>query len=123
MPVITCKSNATAHPGQIITESQQIKCTKQQIQVDHAKAKQVVITKQESAAANHCAVIKSIRGLQGAEYLGEMDGCLHAHQLNLHGHTVTPPNPQLSDEEPEEPESENDSTSDLDTTLDHTSDD
>ena len=83
MPVVTRKTNATAHPSRIVTQSQQTKRTKEQIQANNAKAKQATIAKQEKAAADCHAIVRGIKELEYAEELGEMDEHTHAHRPDL----------------------------------------
>ena len=60
--VETRKSNANAHPGDIVQKSQQKKRTKQEI----AEAKARSITAKKAAAIQHQGVIASIAGLKAS---------------------------------------------------------
>ena len=60
--VETRKSNANAHPGDIIRKSQQKKRTKQEI----AEAKARSIAAKKAAAIQHQSVIASIAGLKAS---------------------------------------------------------
>ena len=64
--VETRKSNANAHPGDIVRKSQQKKRTKQEIAEDIAKAKAKSIAAKKAAAIQHQVVIASIAGLKAS---------------------------------------------------------
>jgi hypothetical protein len=64
--VETRKSNANAHPGDIVWKSQQKKRTKQEIAEDIAKAKARSIAVKKAAAIQHQSVIASIAGLRAS---------------------------------------------------------
>ena len=102
MPMATRKSNASAHPGHIVIQSQQTKRTKQQIEEDKAKAKQAAIAKKESEAARHHAVIARIRELEDTEEVDKVNGVMHAHWPDLQ----VCHQPPLIDPQPAESESD-----------------
>ena len=62
----TRKSNATAHPGNIVQKSQQKKRTKQEIADDIAKAKAKSVAAKKAAANQRHAVIANIAGLKAS---------------------------------------------------------
>lgn len=83
MPVSTRKANASVHPGQILLNSQQTRCTKQQVEDDNAMAKAAAHASQERAAEKHRAVVERIAQLEDEVALVEKDMQTHANRPDL----------------------------------------
>jgi hypothetical protein len=66
MPVTTHKFNANVHPGNIVQNAQQKKCTKKKIEDEKAKAKAQSIAAKEKAARKHHAIILNIARLKAS---------------------------------------------------------
>ncbi len=60
MPVGTRASNAEAHPGRIVLETQQVRRTRKQVDEDEARRKAVAIATRKEAEARHQASIEKI---------------------------------------------------------------
>lgn len=64
MAVLTRKTNATIHPGDILLRNKQPRRSRQQIEADEARDAAVVRATREEAAANHSAVLGRIAQLE-----------------------------------------------------------
>jgi hypothetical protein len=83
MPVVTCESNANAHPGHIIQKEQQKRHTQQEIADDKAKAKAMSITVKQEAARKHYTMIMNIAGLKASVEREEEAIRTHANRPDL----------------------------------------
>jgi hypothetical protein len=64
MGVLTRKTNATTRPGDILLRNKQPRRTRQQIEVDQARAVAAAKAKREEAEANHRAMLGRIAELE-----------------------------------------------------------
>jgi len=71
MVVGTCKTNATTHPGLIVLEGKQQRCTKEQIQEDNSLKKAVNTTARLEAKASHHTMVSRIVQLENLIAQGE----------------------------------------------------
>jgi hypothetical protein len=82
MPITTRKSNAVAHPGRIVLESQTSRRTRQQIDEDTANAKAIAT----AAAEKQHAVFTRIAELEHSVELDEQANRMHSRRPDLrHG--------------------------------------
>ena len=66
MPAVTRRSNANAHPGDVVRKAQRNRRTKKEMEEDKAKAKAKSIAAKQEAAAKHHAVISTIAALKSS---------------------------------------------------------
>ena len=66
MPIGTRPSNAQAHPGQIVIESQRVRRTKKQIEADVARKKAASIEDSRRAKEEHQKVIQQLKESEDA---------------------------------------------------------
>jgi len=66
MPISTRKTNADAHPGRIVLDSQSTRRTKRQIEDDRNRAEEAAIMEREETEANHRSVITTIAEIEDA---------------------------------------------------------
>lgn len=66
MPATTRKTNANAHPGDIVRKAQRSRRTKQEIEEERAKAKAKSIAMRQEAATKHHTVMSSIAALKSS---------------------------------------------------------
>lgn len=81
--VTTRKTNADAHPGRVVLDSQQTRRTKEQIKNDNTRVKATAQAKKEKAAEEYRAVVERISQLEDAVALAEKDSRTHAHRPDL----------------------------------------
>ena len=84
MPVTTRKSNADAHPGHIVLETQKTKRTRQQIEEEEALARSEARAKKVQAAAKHRAVMQRIAQLEDDVSCAQKATRRHALRPDLH---------------------------------------
>ncbi len=83
MPVTTRKANADVHPGRVITEGQQPRRSKKQIEDDNARVRAAAHASREEAAAKYRAAVERIALLEDAVAIAEKDAWTHAHRPDL----------------------------------------
>ena len=95
--VSTRKANANTHPGRVVTDSQQHRRSKQQVQDDNARAKAAAHAKEQEATIKRRATIKRIAELEGDVALIEKDMEIHAQRPDLHYSCHVPLKPMEED--------------------------
>ncbi|KAI0289104.1 hypothetical protein B0F90DRAFT_1826768 [Multifurca ochricompacta] len=83
MPITTHKANSKAHPGHIIINSQQKRCTARQVAEDKAKSKEEEATAREIEATQHQAVVNRIANIEDRIQLAELSVQKHAARPDL----------------------------------------
>ncbi|KAI9430410.1 hypothetical protein H4582DRAFT_2086922 [Lactarius indigo] len=83
MPVSTRASNADAHPGRIIMESQQTRRPRKQIEEDEARAKAVAIATRKGVEARHREAIATIATTEDSMEQDEEDLQTHSVRPDL----------------------------------------
>jgi hypothetical protein len=61
MPIVTCPSNAQAHPGQIVIEGQRVRRSKKQIEADDAQKKAASIEASRRAEEEHQRIVQQLK--------------------------------------------------------------
>jgi hypothetical protein len=64
MPISTRKSNADAHPGRIVLDSQSTRRTKKQVEEDSHRAKVAAIAEREETEATRRSVMATIAEIE-----------------------------------------------------------
>lgn len=79
MAVLTRKTNATTRPGDILLKNKQPRRTRQQIELDEARAAAAARAASEERAANHSAVLGRIAQLEDS--MENEDAALRMHSI------------------------------------------
>ena len=83
MAVTTRKANVDVHPGRVLLDNQQTRCSKKQMDEDGIVARAAAHASKEKVTAKYQAVVKQIAQLEDEMALDEKDMQTHANRPDL----------------------------------------
>lgn len=81
--VDTRKSNATKHPGMLVTEAKQQRRTRKQMEEDEARTKAVATAAKDQASAEHRAIITQVADIMDSVERDEEAILAHTNRPDL----------------------------------------
>lgn len=103
MPVGTRALNVDAHPGRIVLENQQVRCTRKQVDEDKARTKAVAHATRKEATAKRQMAINQIATFEDSMEQDEEVFQMHSTRPDLQLHLKSAPSRGLVNEPPANP--------------------